>query len=64
LKDNETQYRWIEGWSGIYGRKTPLADEKYHRLKADLHTRIGVPVYKLGDALDIEDLANSLIDFF
>jgi uncharacterized NAD-dependent epimerase/dehydratase family protein len=51
------------GWSGIYGQKTPLTAENYHALKADLHKRFHVPVYKLGDASDVENLVNTLIGF-
>ena len=53
-----------DGWSGIYGQKTLLTGEKYHTLKADLHKRFNVPVYKLGDASDMECLVDTLIGFF
>jgi uncharacterized NAD-dependent epimerase/dehydratase family protein len=53
-----------DGWSGIYGQKMPLTGEKYHALKADLYKRFNIPVYKLGDALDMENLVNTLTGFF
>jgi uncharacterized NAD-dependent epimerase/dehydratase family protein len=52
------------GWSGIYGQKAPLTSEKYHVLKSDLPKRFSVPVYKLGDASDIESLVDTLTGFF
>jgi uncharacterized NAD-dependent epimerase/dehydratase family protein len=53
-----------EDWSGIYGQKTPLTDEKYGRLKEELHKLFGIPVYKLGITSDMEKLVNNIIDFF
>jgi uncharacterized NAD-dependent epimerase/dehydratase family protein len=53
-----------DGWSGMYGQKTLLTGEKYHVLKVDLHKRFNVPVYKLGDASDMENLVNTLTGFF
>jgi hypothetical protein len=53
-----------DGWSGMYGQKTPLTSEKYHVLKVDLHKRFDVPVYKLSDVSDMENLVNTLTDFF
>jgi uncharacterized NAD-dependent epimerase/dehydratase family protein len=53
-----------DGWSGIYGQKTPLTNEKYHALKAELHKHFTVPVYKLGNASDMESLVNTLTGFF
>jgi uncharacterized NAD-dependent epimerase/dehydratase family protein len=53
-----------DGWSGVYGQKTPLSVEKYTTLRDTLHTLFAVPVYKLGDASDIENLVNTLTGFF
>jgi uncharacterized NAD-dependent epimerase/dehydratase family protein len=51
-------------WTGIYGQKTPLTDEKYTTLKGELHKLFGIPVYKLGFTDDLEQLVNQIIEFF
>jgi hypothetical protein len=53
-----------DDWTGIYGQKTPLTDEKYGTLKEELQKLFGIPVYKLGFTSDIDQLANQIIDFF
>jgi uncharacterized NAD-dependent epimerase/dehydratase family protein len=54
-----------EGWSGMYGQKTLLTSEEYHALKTELHKDFNIlPVYKLGDTSDMENLVNTLTGFF
>lgn len=52
------------GWSGLYGRKTPLAAEKYTALRGALGAAFTVPVYKLGDDADMEQLVEEVTGFF
>jgi uncharacterized NAD-dependent epimerase/dehydratase family protein len=53
-----------DGWSGLYGRKTPLSAEKYSTLRETLRTVFTVPVYKLGEAADMEQLVGEVTGFF
>jgi uncharacterized NAD-dependent epimerase/dehydratase family protein len=53
-----------EGWSGIYGHKTPLTDEKYGRLRKELNEMFCIPVYKLGNTDDIKHIGSDVIEFF
>lgn len=45
---------------GIYGGYKPLEDEKY----AEIKERFDLPVFKLGDTLDLENLIHCITEFF
>lgn len=51
-------------WTGIYGQKTFLSEDKLMRLKEQLFKRFSVPIYKLGCESDMNNVAENIIDFF
>lgn len=53
-----------DDWSGVYGAKIPLPNEKYNRLKKELNCIFNLPIYKLGCELDMDELVELTTDFF
>lgn len=55
LKDN---------WTGIYGFKETLSEEKYSRIKEILSNEFNIPIYKLGVENDMNELVAQIINYF
>lgn len=54
-----------DDWSGgVYGRKSPLPEEKYQRLKSEWEQAFSIPVYKNGDPADAGTIIERIIEFF
>lgn len=53
-----------KSWRGMIGIQEPLNKEKYLRVRERLIKYYNIPVYFLGDMLDIQSLANDIIDYF
>lgn len=51
-------------WTGIYGGKTKLDMNSYYKLKANLQDIFKIPVFKLGDEVDMETLTTEVVGFF
>ena len=51
-------------WTSLYNRKKMLEEKEYQLLKDALQIRFSIPVYRLGDELDITNIFNDIIDFF
>jgi uncharacterized NAD-dependent epimerase/dehydratase family protein len=53
-----------EGWTSIYGEKQKISEEKYNKLKDDLSNVFNLPIYQLGNNIDMTSLANDIIEYF
>lgn len=53
-----------EDWSGIYGTKEKLSDEKYQKLKRSLYSNLHISVFRLGDETDMKQLFQETLSFF
>ncbi len=53
-----------ENWTGIYGQKIGLSQEKLLSLKKQLSKQFSVPVYKLGCKIDMNAVAENIINYF
>ena len=53
-----------DDWSGAYGSKQKMSDEKYITLKHKLNDHLNIDVYNLGDEKEIDKLVEKLVDFF
>ena len=51
-------------WSGLYGDKEIISDDKYLSLKEQLYKNFKIPIYKLGSDIDISLLKDEIIDCF
>lgn len=53
---------YINDWSGFYGKKSPLANVKYLKIKNELESLLNIPVLNLNNCID--ELSNLIIDYF
>ena len=53
-----------DDWTGIYGQRIIMTDEKYTKLKSTIKERFSLPVYKLGDESDMDLIVHSIINYF
>jgi uncharacterized NAD-dependent epimerase/dehydratase family protein len=53
-----------DDWTGIYGRRVELNNEKYTELLKAISEKFSMPVYKLGNKKDIDMLGESIIEYF
>lgn len=51
-------------WTGIYGSKIRLTEERYASLKDSLVAKFNLPVFKLGDDSEMDLLVDKIIEFF
>ncbi len=53
-----------DNWTGIYGYKKTLSEEKYYKLKEILYNEFNLPIFKLGLENDMSELVNLIINYF
>lgn len=53
-----------DDWTGIYGQRVELTDEKYIELSANISKRFSIPVFKLGVESDMNFVVEEIINFF
>lgn len=53
-----------DDWTGIYGQRIVITDEKYSKLSSVLYDRFSIPVYKLGNTVDMDLIVGHIIDYF
>lgn len=53
-----------DNWTGIYGQRIALSDEKFLELSVLLFDKFQIPVYKLGRTADMDLMINNVIDYF
>lgn len=51
-------------WSGIYSQKEIVGDQEYVNKSAELIKIFQLPVYKLGEELEMDKLTTRIIDYF
>lgn len=51
-------------WSGIYGRRIKVDDAKIRSIADAIQKRFHLPLYCLGREKDMEELVNTVVDFF
>ena len=52
-----------DDWTGIYGQKVRITDEKYTMLRTIINEKFSIPVYKLGDVEDMNLVVNTIINY-
>lgn len=53
-----------DGWKGSYGARRPLSEEECMKMKEKLFDEMGLPVYRLGEEVDMRELVKHIIGFF
>lgn len=53
-----------DNWTGIYGAKKPLTEQKYLQIKASLVTQFHIPIFKLGEEKDMYELTQNILNYF
>lgn len=51
-------------WTGIYGYKDKLSDDRYCAIKKELTEHFHINIYRLGDEENILELVNNIVDYF
>lgn len=51
-------------WTGIYGYKDTLSDDRYCAIKKELTEHFHINIYRLGDEENILELVNNIVDYF
>ena len=51
-------------WTGIYGKKSRLDDDKCMSLKRMIYEKTGVPVFQLGNQNDIDNMYQTILSYF
>jgi uncharacterized NAD-dependent epimerase/dehydratase family protein len=53
-----------DDWTGIYGGKKELNENKYIKIKTNLFEKFNIPIFKLGAEDDINTLVDLITNFF
>lgn len=51
-------------WTGMYGKKSILKDERFMSLREQLFNKFEIPVFKLGDLNDFNKMYSTIINYF
>lgn len=53
-----------DNWLGVYGSKKPLSEQKYIQIREKLFDNFNIPVFKLGEEKDMEELVENILNYF
>lgn len=53
-----------DNWAGMYGMRKTIDPQKYFEIKQQLFEQFSLPVFRLGDDIDMDNLIEKIEDYF